>query len=86
MSHLHRMQIYLEEDQIRSLKLEAQKAHAAVSELIRKAIDRFLKASEQGVDWRKDPLSKAIGKITLSAADASEKHDQYLYGAKEKED
>ena len=82
MSNLHRAQIYVEEDQMQQLKIEAEKEHLAVSELIRRAIGRFLKAKTKNIDWDSDPLTKAIGKIKLAVTDASADHDFYLYGQK----
>ena len=81
MSHLRRTQIYLEDEQMGRLKLEAAKAQLAVSELIRRAIDIFLKRSEEKTDWSKDSLTKAAGKIRFSCKDASSRHDDYLYGS-----
>lgn len=81
MGHLHRTQIYIEEQQFRRLQLEAEKERlSGVSELIRRAVDSFLKAKAGKADWSKDSLTRAIGKIRLSVTDASEKHDKYLYG------
>ena len=80
MGNLHRTQIYIEEDQMRQLKLEAERERLAVSELIRRAIQRLLEAKTKSVDWSSDPLTKAIGKIKLAVTDASVKHDHYLYG------
>ena len=80
MRHLHRAQIYIGEDQIKNLKMEAQKSRLAVSELIRMAIDRFLQSKDKSANWNKDSLTKSIGKIKLSTNDASAKHDDYLYG------
>lgn len=80
MSNLHRSQIYIEESQIYQLKLEAKKEHLTVSELIRRAIDIFLKMREDNVNWKKDPLYKAIGKIEFIDTDVSVNHDHYLYG------
>jgi len=84
MSPLHRAQIYIEAEQMKRLKLEAEREHLAVSELIRRAISRFLKAREKSVDWARDPLYKAIGKIELKVTDASVNHDHYLYGRKKR--
>ncbi|MFH1877587.1 MAG: ribbon-helix-helix protein, CopG family [Candidatus Omnitrophota bacterium] len=84
MSTLHRAQIYIGREQMKRLKLEAEREHLAVSELVRRAIDRFLKAKERSVDWEEDPLYKAIGAINLSVTDASINHDHYLYGKKKK--
>ena len=84
MGNLHRAQIYIEEDQMRQLKLEAEREHLAVSELIRHAIDRLLKTRAKNIDWDKDPLSKAIGKIKLTVSDAAVEHDRYLYGRRKR--
>lgn len=80
MSNLHRSQIYIEESQMYQLKLEAKKEQLAVSELIRRAINLFLKMRENEVNWKKDPLCKAVGKIELIDTDVSANHDRYLYG------
>ena len=80
MSNLHRTQVYIEEEQIRRLKLETKREHLAVSKLIRRAIDRFLQTKEKGISWDSDPLTKVVGKIKLRVTDASVNHDHYLYG------
>lgn len=82
---LRRAQIYIEEIQMRQLKLEAQREHLAVSELIRKAIEQFLGRTARRTDWDKDPLTQAIGKIKLSVNDASAEHDRYLYGRRRRD-
>jgi len=79
MSVLHRTQIYLGEDQIQSLKLEAQKERLPAAVLIRQAIDNFLKARTKSTNWDSDPLTQAVGKIKLSVSNASVDHDHYLY-------
>lgn len=84
MSNLHRAQIYIEEDQIQRLKIEAERERLAVSELVRRAIERFLKAKTKNIDWDSDPLTKAIGKIKLAVTDASVDHDHYLYGRRKR--
>lgn len=84
MSKLHRTQIYLEEEQLRRLRLEAVRERLASSELIRRAIDDFLKNKENIIDWENDPLNKAVGKIKLDVTDAAERHDHYLYGRRKK--
>jgi len=81
MAHLHRTQIYIEEEQFQKLRFVAEKEHLnGVSELIRRAVDFFLKTKAVKTDWGRDSLTKAVGKIRLSVTDASEKHDRYLYG------
>lgn len=84
MSVLHRTQIYIDEEQMQQLKLEAEKEHLTVSKLTRTAIEHFLKMKARNIDWDKDPLTKAIGKIKLNVTDASVEHDHYLYGRKKR--
>lgn len=82
MSVMHRSQIYIPEDQIRLLKLEAKKEKRNVSELVREAISRFLLERAKEIDWDQDPLTKLIGKFTYDVTDASTNLDDYLYGKK----
>ncbi len=79
MSNLHRTQIYIEEDQLCQLKLEAKKESLAISELIRRAIRYLLETKTKSVNWENDPLTKALGKIKLTVNNASSDHDYYLY-------
>ena len=82
MGNLHRAQIYIEEDQMRQLKLEAVRERLAISELIRRAIQRLLETKARSVDWERDPLTKTVGRIKLAVTNASVNHDHYLYGEK----
>lgn len=84
MSNLHRAQIYIEEEQMRQLKLEADRESLAVSELIRRAIQYLLETKTKGADWERDPLTKSIGKVKLAAKDAAVDHDHYLYGQRKR--
>ena len=80
MSNLHRTQIYIDEEQIHQLRLEAKKEDIAISELIRRAIRHLLETKARSVNWDSDPLTKAVGKVRLAVNDASVDHDHYLYG------
>ena len=40
----------------------------------------FLEEKEKRVNWDKDPLTKAVGKVKLTVTDASVNHDQYGSG------
>ncbi len=82
MGNVHRTQIYIEEDQMHQLKLEAARERLAISELIRRAIRRLLETKTRSVNWNSDPLTRTIGKIKLTVTDASVDHDHYLYGGK----
>jgi len=84
MSNLHRTQIYIGEEQMHQLKVEAQKEHVPVSQLIRKAIEFFLKAKTKSINWDNDSILKGIGTLNLDVTDASINHDNYLYGFKKR--
>lgn len=84
MSTLHRTQVYIEEEQMHQLKIEAEREYLSISELIRRAVQYQLDLKTKGVDWEKDPLAKAIGKVKLTVNDASVKHNHYLYGQRKK--
>ncbi len=84
MSNLHRTQVYIGEDEIKQLKLEAEREHLGVSELIRRAIEHFLKTRARSVNWESDPLTRTVGKIKLAVSDASVEHDHYLYGGRKR--
>ena len=85
MRKLSRKQIYLDDEQFCRLKTEADNKKKTVSEVIREAIHEYMEKSVKEVDWDNDPLTKAIGSITLDVDDASVNHDYYLYGGKKKE-
>ena len=84
MSNLHRTQVYIDKEQIHQLKLEAEKEHLAISELIRRAIQYLLETKTRDVNWESDPLTKAVGRIKLAVSDASVDHDHYLYSARKR--
>lgn len=82
MSTLHRAQIYIPQEQIRHLRLEAKKEKRTLSELVREAITLFLAERAKEIDWDKDPLTKMIGKFKCDVTDLSTNIDHYLYGKK----
>lgn len=81
MSSYHRTQLYMEEEQMQQLRLEAKKEHVTISELIRLVVDQFL-AKRNQANWKTDSIFKTIGKIKLNTRDASVEHDAYLYSQK----
>ena len=56
---MHRTQIYLTDEQIRSVKLLSSRLGVKQSELIRQALDEFL-AGQCSEDWKAEMMS-AIG-------------------------
>jgi hypothetical protein len=75
-----RTQIYLSEDQMIQLKLESRKHHRKVSEIIRAAVDQYFARKKSRVNWKKDPLSQAVGALRLDVRDSAQRHDHYIYG------
>jgi hypothetical protein len=86
MAELHRTQLYIHETDMAELRLEAHREHVTVSEIVRKAIHRFLRIERDDITWEHDPLVKTVGQIELTVRDASEKHDEYLYGPKQQDE
>ena len=80
MGYFMRTQVYIQREQLQKLKLEAKRESKPVAVLIRAAIDRFLKSKDENVNWSKDSLTKAFGKVKLSVSDASTNHNKYIYG------
>ncbi len=75
---MYRTQLYIHEEQMQLLKVEAKKTNRSVSDLIRSAIDCFL-SGEEKKDWKNDPLINAIGICEADVTDVSTNHDKYLY-------
>ena len=55
MRNFYRTQVYIEKEQMRLLKIEAEKERLTASELIRRAVDRFLKTKGRNINWNKAP-------------------------------
>jgi hypothetical protein len=85
MGELHRTQLYIDETDMAELRLWARREHVSVSQIVRKAVHRFLCVERDDIGWEDDPLTKTVGRIELAVRDASENHDEYLYGSKQQE-
>jgi hypothetical protein len=83
MGNLKRKQIYLDEESDRALKNLAVATDVSESELIRRAIKKYV-VKQRGNISQEDPLQKLIGICDDPAGptDASVHHDKYLYGKK----
>ncbi len=68
------VQIYLREDQLRLLRVVAERRGESMAELVRQAVDKLLE--ELPVD--EDPLLDIIGLYDSDQGDLAEKHDEYL--------
>lgn len=84
MRALQRTQIYLKRDQMRQLKQESETAGIAMSEVIREALDEHLSRRRAAVDWQHDPLTRLMGNVRMPDRDASERHDDILYGTRKR--
>jgi hypothetical protein len=74
-----RKQIYLEEDMVEQVKEIAKINNMSQAEVIRSALNRYLKEKGSGLD-RKEPLLELIGIATTDITNGSEKLDEQIYG------
>lgn len=78
-SKKRRTQIYLDQDQMSWLKLEASHRKTTMSNLIRDAVGHLVKERRR-VDWENDPIAKLVGAFKGGPPDLAEEHDHYIYG------
>jgi hypothetical protein len=80
---MKRTQLYLDENERRTLDGLSRKTGKSVGQLVREAIDEVYcskKPLEQPLSDQ-DPIWKFIGAGESTATDISARHDHYLYGA-----
>ena len=84
MGDLERKQVYIDEESDRALKNPAVATRVSESELIRRAIKKYVVKQRGNVHLEDDPLQKLIGLCDNPAGptDASVHHDKYLYRKK----
>ncbi|MCL6561058.1 MAG: ribbon-helix-helix domain-containing protein [Firmicutes bacterium] len=75
MEKMVRKQTYISPDQDKALKRRAKKEGTTEAEIIRRAIDRYIREHEA----LKNPLLDIIGIAGKGPADGSENHDRYIY-------
>ena len=80
MSKKRRPQIYLDQDQMSWLKLEASHRKTTMSNLIRDAVSHLAERERKRVDWANDPLTKLVGFVKGGPRDGAVEHDHYIYG------
>lgn len=78
-----RKQIYLNEEMNDIIKEIADKNNISQSEVIRKAITKYLREKQQKGEI-KDPLLDLIGLGSSDVSDGSINHDHYIYGVPKK--
>ena len=82
---MFRTQIQLKEEQMEWLRSEARTRGVSVSQLIRESIKFYRTHQEQVPEDRKRKAIEAVGRFSSGATDVSERHDDYLAEAYEKE-
>ncbi len=70
------IQIYLREDQLRLLRVLAERRGELMAELVRQGVDLLI----EGLPVDEDPLLEIIGLYDSDQGDLAEKHDEYLVG------
>ena len=74
-----RTQVQLTERQVKLLKQLAASKNTSVAEIIRQAIDNFLKMQTTvDLEERKQRAIKAAGRFRSGISDLSKAHDKYL--------
>ena len=70
--------VYLEPGQREALKKKARQEHSSMAELIRRAVDRYLKLDSARPPVPREAYEKLIGLGRSGLTDVSERHDHYL--------
>lgn len=73
-----RFQLYLPNDQFLRVKRTAEKKHWSFAQLVRVALDEFLKRTD--ARWEDDPITQRIGMLEGKETDLAKRHDDYIYG------
>jgi len=80
-----RTQIQLEEEQMQWLKEKARERGVSISQLIREGVSFFRSHQERFPEDKKSRALAAVGRFSSNLSDVSERHDDYLAEAYEKE-
>lgn len=72
-----RVQVYLPEEQYKSILQLAKEKHASFAQVVREALDGLLRKNQSR--WDKDPISRHMGAFESKHKDLSSRHDHYLY-------
>ncbi len=82
MAMTKKIQFHFPEDLLLEMSTEAKREKISMAELVRRAVEKYLKLSKGSGDrWKNDPLNKAIGSFD-GEKELSKKVDHYLYGIK----
>jgi len=74
-----RTQIQLTEEQVHKLKKHAEARHISVAELIRQAVDKFIRDGNIiDVEEKRRRAASAAGRLRSGISDLSTRHDEYF--------
>jgi len=76
-----RTQIYLRKSQHSELRDVAHQMHVPITELLRRAVDQFLKEARPPRKKKPRGLAAITGLMSSDVTDGSTHHDQYIYEA-----
>ncbi len=71
-----RTTVYLEPRQMEALRKKARREHASVAELIRRAVERYLRPARKPVP--REAYDKLINISSSGLTDVSDRHDHYI--------
>lgn len=73
-----RTQIQISEDQAEALRSRAAREKVSVSELVRRAVDAFIRSNRPSLEEQRDRAMKAAGRFASGTHDTSTRHDEVL--------
>lgn len=73
-----RTMVYLDASQMEALRRKARRERVSLAELIRRAVDRYLKPEPVSPPVPREAYEKLIGFFSDDATDVSERHDHYI--------
>ncbi|MCL4418411.1 MAG: ribbon-helix-helix domain-containing protein [Actinobacteria bacterium] len=78
---MKKLNIYFDDNQYENLREKAYKNKTTMSEIIREAVDEYLKAKDKKNIRRieDDPIFEIIGMFDSGIGDLGINHDKYLY-------
>ena len=79
-----RTQVYFPNEVYRKIQKQAREEDKSSAQIIREAVDKFLKEKNRAIDWQNDPFFQAVGILESEAGDLSENHDAYVYGKRKR--
>lgn len=73
-----RTMVYLDASQMEALRRKARRERVSLAELIRRAVDRYLKPEPVSPPVPRETYEKLIGFFSSGLTDVSERHDHYI--------